>query len=94
MFGIFKKTGQEIISGSKKILSELIPGQRASIDFIDEDCQGIERNRLLDLGFVPGTQVEVAISSPFNDPTAYLIKGGLIALRRNQASKIHISPIQ
>ncbi|MDZ7606570.1 MAG: FeoA family protein [Cyclobacteriaceae bacterium] len=94
MFGIFKKTSQEIISGSKKILSELIPGQRASIDFIDENCQGIERNRLLDLGFVPGAQVEVAISSPFNDPTAYLIKGGLIALRRNQASKIHISPLQ
>lgn len=93
MFGLFKKTSQEIISGSKKMLSDLIPGQRASIEFIDENCQGIERNRLLDLGFVPGAEVEVTISSAFNDPTAYLIKGGLIALRRTQARKIHISPI-
>jgi DtxR family Mn-dependent transcriptional regulator len=93
MFGIFKRTGNEILNGSKKILSELIPGQKASIEFIDENCKGIERNRLLDLGFVPGALVEVAISSPFRDPTAYLIKGGLIALRKNQASKIHISPL-
>ena len=93
MFGIFNKARKEIISESKRILSELIPGQKASIDYIDENCQGIERNRLLDLGFVPGAQVEVAIVSPFSDPTAYIIKGGLIALRKNQASKIHISPV-
>ncbi len=94
MFGFFKKTSQELIIESKKILSELIPGQKALIRHIDENCQGIERNRLMDLGFVPGTLVEVTISSPFRDPTAYMVKGGLIALRKNQASKIHISQLQ
>jgi DtxR family Mn-dependent transcriptional regulator len=94
MFGIFKKKGKEIIDGSKKILSELLPGQKAFINSIDNDCQGIERNRLMDLGFVPGTLVEVAISSPFRDPTAYRVKGGLIALRKVQASKINISNVQ
>jgi Fe2+ transport system protein FeoA len=48
----------------------------------------------MDLGFVPGTLVEVAISSPFRDPTAYRVKGGLIALRKVQASKINISNVQ
>ena len=94
MFGIFRKKGQEIINESKKILSELIPGQKAFVNGINEDCQGIERKRLLDLGFVPGTLVEVEVSSPFRDPTAYRIKGGLIALRKIQASKIRITNVQ
>jgi len=92
MLDIFKKKGKELINGSKAILSELIPGERALVQRISDDCQGIERQRLMDLGFVPGSFVEVEVSSPFRDPTAYRIKGGLIALRRIQASKIHISP--
>jgi|AVFP01.1.fsa_nt_gi DtxR family Mn-dependent transcriptional regulator len=94
MFGIFRKKGKEFIKESKEILSELIPGQKALINSIDVNCQGIERKRLMDLGFVPGTLVEVAVSSPFRDPTAYKVKGGLIALRRIQASKINISDVQ
>lgn len=92
MFDIFKKKGKEIINSSKAILSELIPGQKAFIKSISDECQGIERQRLMDLGFVPGSVVEVEMVSPFRDPTAYRIKGGLIALRRIQASKINISP--
>ena len=92
MFDIFKRKGKEIIDGSKAILSELIPGQKAFVKSISEECQGIERQRLMDLGFVPGSFVEVEVRSPFRDPTAYRIKGGLIALRRIQDSKIHISP--
>jgi DtxR family Mn-dependent transcriptional regulator len=94
MFGIFRKKGKEIVNESRKILSELMPGQKAFINGIDKDCHGVERKRLMDLGFVPGTMVEVALSSPFRDPTAYRVKGGLIALRRNQASKINISNVQ
>ena len=91
MLEIFKKKGKEIINGSKAILSELIPGQKALVQHISDDCQGIERQRLMDLGFVPGSTVEVEVVSPFKDPTAYRIKGGLIALRKSQASKIQIS---
>ena len=94
MLDIFKRKGKEIIEGSKAILSELIPGQKALVQSISADCQGIERKRLMDLGFVPGSLVEVEVSSPFRDPTAYRVKGGLIALRKIQASKILISPAQ
>lgn len=94
MFGLFRNKGKEILNESIKILSELMPGQKAFINGIDENCQGVERKRLMDLGFVPGTLVEVAVSSPFRDPTAYRVKGGLIALRKNQASKINISNVQ
>lgn len=91
MLDIFKKRGKELIKESKAILSELIPGEKAFVRSISSDCTGIERQRLMDLGFIPGSLVEVEVKSPFRDPTAYRIKGGLIALRRNQASKIHIS---
>mgnify|MGYP001171436853 CR=1 FL=1 len=94
MFGYIRKTGRQLIEDSIRLLSDLIPGQRGLITGIDDNCQGIERSRLLDMGFVPGTVVEAAIRSPFNDPTAYMVKGGLIALRRNQASKILISPVE
>jgi Fe2+ transport system protein FeoA len=47
---------------------------------------------LLDLGFVPGSAVEVNLVSPAGDPTAYLVRGALIALRREQARFIRIAP--
>ena len=49
------------------------------------------RRRLLDLGFVPGTEVVAETKSPGGDPVAYRIRGTLIAVRREQASLIRIS---
>jgi len=49
---------------------------------------GANRRRLLDLGLVPGSQVEVIRRSPAGNPTAYLIKGTLIALRNDDARQI------
>ena len=46
----------------------------------------------MDLGFIPGSEVEVALKSPFRDPTAYHIKGAMIALRDSQADLISIEP--
>jgi DtxR family Mn-dependent transcriptional regulator len=87
----FRKSKAGPLINAVRYLSDLIPGQFAFVSGIDEDCDGIERRRLMDLGFVPGSRVEAAISSPFNDPVAYRIKGSLIALRRQQADKIRVS---
>jgi Fe2+ transport system protein FeoA len=45
---------------------------------------------MLDLGIVPGTEVEAEMRSPGGDPTAYRIRGAMIALRRAQAEMIHV----
>lgn len=45
----------------------------------------------MDLGIVPGTTVEAEYDSPSGDPTAYRIRGTLIALRREQADQINIA---
>ena len=49
---------------------------------------GTERRRFLDLGIVRGTRITALQKSPFGDPTAYSIRGAVIALRREDASKI------
>ncbi|NLH96018.1 MAG: ferrous iron transport protein A [Clostridiaceae bacterium] len=50
--------------------------------------KGNERRRMLDLGLIAGTCVESLLRSPSGDPTAYEIRGAVIALRSEEASKI------
>ena len=71
-------------------LSSLADGQSAEVVAIDEACQGFTRRRFLDLGLTPGTAVQPELSNAFGDPRAYRIRGTLIALRRDQASLIHV----
>lgn len=50
--------------------------------------KGKLRQRLLDLGFVPGTETECVRISPFGDPKAFFIKGAVIALRKEDSAEI------
>lgn len=49
---------------------------------------GTQRRRMLDLGLVNETPVEALQKSPSGDPTAYFIRGAVIALRSEDAGKI------
>lgn len=69
-------------------LDELGRGDRATV--VALDIGGTQRRRLMDLGLLPGTEVRVDMTSPLGDPTAYLIRDGLIALRRSQARAVHV----
>jgi DtxR family Mn-dependent transcriptional regulator len=71
-------------------LSGLGPGQSAQILGISPACRGRERRRLMDLGILPGTEVQAAFVSPSGDPTAYRVRGALLALRREQADLIYL----
>jgi Fe2+ transport system protein FeoA len=55
-------------------------------------ARGIQRRRLLDLGFVPGVLVKNERKSPFGDPIAYRVRGAVIALRKEETALIHITP--
>lgn len=72
-------------------LAELTPGQRARVLGLAPACRGPERRRLLDLGFVPGTPIEVELVSPAGDPVAYRLRDSLVALRRQQAALVRVS---
>lgn len=74
----------------EEYLADLRLGERARVLHLTAACRGAERRRLLDLGFVPGTEIEVDMMSPVGDPTAYRVRGTVIALRREQARLIRI----
>lgn len=64
---------------------------------LDEDCiiskinsTGIMRRRLMDIGVAPGTVVSCVLKSPSGNPSAYLIKGSVIALRNDDAKQIEV----
>lgn len=80
----------EELSEEQALLSSLQPGESAEVVSIAHACRGAERRRFMDLGILPGTRVRVEMRSPSNDPTAYRIRGALIALRHEQAELIHI----
>jgi DtxR family Mn-dependent transcriptional regulator len=74
-----------------RYLSELKPGEEATVTGISLACHGLERRRLLDLGVLPGTIVRAEFTSPSGDPMAYRIRDTLIALRDEQAGLIQIT---
>ncbi|NPV91286.1 MAG: ferrous iron transport protein A [Firmicutes bacterium] len=57
---------------------------------VDLQLDGLLRRRVLDLGMVPGTQVECVRRSPSGDPTAYKVRGAMIALRSENAEQITV----
>ncbi len=75
-------------------LSALHMGEKAEIVGMSALCRGLERNRLLDLGVVPGTVTTVEIINPSGSPVGYRIRGACIALRREQAEHIRIRKVE
>lgn len=73
-------------------LSTLKPGQEGSVVALSPRIRGAERRRLMDLGLLPGTKVEVEMDAASGNPTAYRIRGAVIALRESQAKLINVQP--
>jgi len=73
-----------------RTLADLVPGERGTVHRLSSACHGSQRRRLLDLGVVPGTEIEAELRSASGDPMAYRIRGALIALRRHQAAWIEL----
>jgi ferrous iron transport protein A len=53
-------------------------------------ARGNTRRRMLDLGMIYDTTIEALRKSPAGDPVAYQVRGAVIALRSEEASKIFI----
>ncbi|MCA9056148.1 MAG: FeoA domain-containing protein [Planctomycetaceae bacterium] len=50
--------------------------------------------RLLELGLLPGEEIEVLGYAPLGDPIAIQVRGTRLALRRKDAGRIHMSVIR
>lgn len=71
-------------------LSEIPMRKKVCIKGFVTDEEDTMRRRLEDLGFIHGNEVEAIQRSPLGDPTAYKIRGMVIALRMEDARKIQI----
>jgi DtxR family Mn-dependent transcriptional regulator len=80
------------LKGPFRTLASAAPGEKVTVLAISRACRGAQRRRLMDLGIVPGTVIEPELSSLGGDPVAYIVRGALVALRRQQAEQIFIKP--
>ena len=71
-------------------LGILKKGQVAIIKGLSANCNREVRQRLLDLGFVRGSEISVQNVSPLKDPIAYNIHNTLISLRNEDAANVLI----
>lgn len=71
------------------LLSQLPLNQKAHIKTLN--CKGSIRRRFLDLGIVQGTKIIPLLKSPSGDPTAFEIRGSIIALRKEMTEMIEVS---
>lgn len=60
-------------------LSDILPGTRATVSALL--TTGSMRRRFLDIGLIENTAVECVGTSAGGDPSAYLIRGAVIAIR-------------
>lgn len=73
-------------------LAALDPGAHARVVGLIDGEPALTR-RLCDLGFVPGTEVEVVRRAPLGDPVIYRLRGFEICLRRAQADAIRVEVV-
>ena len=67
-------------------LSDINTGDKVKVVKILSE-PGIKR-RFMDLGLVENTIVECIGHSPMNDPSAYLMRGAVIAIRKSDAKGV------
>ncbi len=75
-----------------RYLCDLNPGQRGRVRHLT--ATGTMRRRLLDLGFIEETEVECLGRSPGGDPSAYLVRGAVIAIRAIDGKSVQIEALE
>lgn len=69
-------------------LSQLNVGEKCVVSSLKNT--GTIRRRLLDMGLVPGTEIECLFTSPFGDPVAYQVRQAVVAIRKSDAKDIFV----
>jgi len=79
-----------IVKGGKRMkhLSELKVGEKCKVSRVIAQA-GIKR-KLLDMGIVPGAEIQIEKVAPLGDPVDVLVKGYHLSLRREEAKAIAV----
>ena len=71
-----------------KFLSDLLPGEKGVVKKVIG--QSLIKRRIVDMGVVSGTVVEVQKFAPLGDPMEIKVKGFNLSLRKNEAEMIEL----
>ena len=69
-------------------LDELSIGKRAKI--VKVNGEGVLRDRLLDMGLIPRTEVMIRKRAPLGDPIEITLRGYELTIRLQEASQIEV----
>lgn len=71
-------------------LSEIENGNLYHVSEIN--CEIKTKERLSELGLIPGSAIRYVMSAPSGEPRAYLIRGAVIALRSECTNGVTVVP--
>ena len=71
-----------------RTLSELAPGDRGKVAKVAGDAEAARR--LMEMGLMRGTTVEVIRVAPLGDPLEVRVRGFMLTLRRAEAEHIEV----
>ena len=74
----------------KLTLKDTTAGMTVRIDELGESAL---KQRLMTMGLIPGTRVEVLNSAPMGDPIAIRIRSYNLAMRKDDAETIQVTPV-
>jgi Fe2+ transport system protein FeoA len=73
-------------------LDEVLLGQTVRVERIGGERAF--RRRLLELGLVPGTPVQLVSIAPLGDPLELLVRGYSLSIRRAEASSVNVAALE
>ncbi len=71
------------------LLSELKKGQKATIKAL---LDSKDSSLLMEMGCLPGEEIEMIAEAPLGDPITVRITGYRLSLRKNEARKVEVDP--
>ena len=73
-----------------KSLSTIATLNKGEIGYISEESLNVIPLKLLEMGCLPGAEVELVQIAPLNDPLYICVNGSHLAIRKETASLIQI----
>ena len=74
-----------------KNLNQCLIGEKVKVQSLN--LKGGKSKRLMDMGLLPGTLIEVARIAPFGDPIVIKLRGFQMSFRKKEAEEILVELI-
>jgi len=73
---------------ARQRLSSLPPGSTGTVTAVEVAPE--HRGRLLEMGLLPGTRIEVVRYAPLGDPVEIKVRGYNLSLRKHEAEQVWV----